>query len=136
MTSKEFKINESDQEMSIQYLLLLGVLYCSGSNEEKSRVFYDILQDGLQDSISANDKDIKSCFGRLIEMPTANLHRWCSDFGDPDMLFGTIEEFNKDKYKRQWKEVIEAIQEKFLDDVFDVNSKIPREDFIKLVAQK
>ena len=28
MTSHEFKQDESDEEMSIQYLLLLGVLYC------------------------------------------------------------------------------------------------------------
>jgi hypothetical protein len=35
-----------------------------------------------------------------------------------------------------WNTAIEAIEEKFLDDVFDVNSKIDRKDFIKLVANK
>ena len=79
LTGPEFKKNESDEEMSIQFLLLLGILYCQGSNEDKARVFYDILQDGLQDTISANDKDIKSCFGRLIEMGSSNIHRWSQE---------------------------------------------------------
>lgn len=45
-TSSEFKPDGSD-EMSIQYLLLFGLLYCSGSNEDKAKVLYDVLQDGL-----------------------------------------------------------------------------------------
>jgi len=63
-------------------LLLAGILFCQGSTDEKSRVFYDILQDGLQENISANDKDLKDCFGRLLEMATANVHRWSQEFGD------------------------------------------------------
>jgi hypothetical protein len=36
--------------------------------------------------------------------------------------------------KANWKEAVTNIQEKFLDDVFDVNSKIDRDVFIKTVS--
>ena len=42
-TASEFKQDEAAAEMSIQYLLLIGLLYCKGSSEEKARVFYDVL---------------------------------------------------------------------------------------------
>ncbi len=117
--------------MSIQYLLLLGLLYCQGSAIDKAKVLYDVLQDGLQDSIAANDKDLKDCFGRLVEMGTANIHRWATHLL-PNNPSGANDDFEKnDDNKRKWKEAIVNIQEKFLDEVFDVNSKIPREDFLK-----
>ena len=43
MTSKVFKSEEDDEEMNIQYLMLLGILYCQGLAEEKSKALYDIL---------------------------------------------------------------------------------------------
>ncbi len=121
--------------MSIQYLLLFGLLYCQGSNEEKAKVLYDVLQDGLQDSISAKDKDLEDCFGRLIEMATANIHRWTVAYGDNTIEKGLLPAFDKNNETRaNWKEVVANIQERFLDEVFDVNSKIDRDMFIKRVS--
>mmetsp|Transcript_24982 Transcript_24982/g.24448 ORF Transcript_24982/g.24448 Transcript_24982/m.24448 type:complete len:114 (-) Transcript_24982:201-542(-) len=105
-TSVEFKQNESDEEMSIQYLLLLGLLYCKGSTDDKARVFYDVLQDGLQDTIAANDKDIKACFGRLFEMASCNVHRWSTTYlpGNPSGANPDLEK-NKSNAKK-WKEAL------------------------------
>ena len=59
ITSPVFISDASEgKELSIQYLLLFGLLYCQGTNDDKSKVLYDVLQDGLQDTISAKDKDI------------------------------------------------------------------------------
>mmetsp|Transcript_13870 Transcript_13870/g.10004 ORF Transcript_13870/g.10004 Transcript_13870/m.10004 type:complete len:145 (+) Transcript_13870:441-875(+) len=122
--------------MSIQYLLLIGLLYCKGSNEEKSRVFYDILQDGLQDTIAANDKDIKACFGRLFEMASCNIHRWSTTLlpGHPSGGNPDLEKTSKNAKK--WKEALGEIQDEFLDKIFDVESKVEREFFIKKVANE
>jgi len=121
--------------MHIQYLLLFGLLYCTGSNEEKAKVFYDVLQDGLQETISANDKDLKDCFGRLIEMGTSNIHKWAKLYGNKSNK-GVVEIFEKnDSQVKEWKKVIEIIKEKFLDDVFDVSSKIERKEFIMKVSK-
>lgn len=43
MTSDIFKTSPEDEEMNIQYLMLFGILYCKGTNEEKSKALYDIL---------------------------------------------------------------------------------------------
>jgi hypothetical protein len=108
-TSQEFRPEESD-EMSIQYLLLFGLLYCQGSNEDKAKVLYDVLQDGLQESISANDKDLKDCFGRLIEMGTANIHKWTVAYGDYTIQKGLVPELEKNNDTRSnWKEAIHNI---------------------------
>jgi hypothetical protein len=116
--------------MNIQYLMLFGLLYCSGSNEEKSMVFYDVLQDGLQEVISASDKDLKDCFGRLIEMASSVIHEWSQEFGDEDVKDSGINPVFGTSSSKDWKNAISEIEEEFLDQVFDVQSRIKREEFI------
>ena len=41
-----------------------------------------------------------------------------------------------DSNKQKFKDAVEEIKSTFLDEVFDVSSKISREDFIKQVAKK
>jgi len=71
-------------------------------------------------------------------MATSSTHRWTHEFGDYEgVSVGIVPEFEKTKENaKDWKEVIERIQEKFLDDVFDVNSKVERKEFINTVAKK
>ena len=65
-------------------------------------------------------------------MATVDLQNWikeiCPERG------GLDERFNIDDEK--FDEIVEVIQEQFLDEVFDVNSKIARNDFISSVSQK
>ena len=49
-------------------LILLGLLLCAGSPELKCRALYDVLQDDLQDKISASDKDFRTTFEDIIEV--------------------------------------------------------------------
>ncbi|CDW79357.1 UNKNOWN [Stylonychia lemnae] len=138
MTSGTFKNDETETEMNVQYLMLFGLLYCQGSNDEKAQVLYDIFQDGLQELISANDKDIKDCFWRLLDMASHVIHKWSQDFGDEEVKQSGIEKLfakNEDDLD-QWKQVVETIQEQFLDTVFDIHSKIKREEFILTVSKK
>lgn len=138
ITSPVFQSEETEGELSIQYLLLFGLLYCQGTNDDKAKVFYDVLQDGLQDTISAKDKDIQDCFGRMIEIATAWIHKWSQELGEADVKDkDVVPSLNKtDDNAEKWSAAIETIQEKFLDDVFDVHSKMDRKDFIKQVATK
>ena len=65
----DFLKDETNPEMlSVFKLILLGLLLCSGSEQLKCRVLYDILQDDLQDKISASDKDFSTTFEDLIEV--------------------------------------------------------------------
>eukprot|EP00347_Sterkiella_histriomuscorum_P018693 403344536 len=141
MTSSCFKLEDSENEveMSIQYLLLFGLLYCQGTPEEKSSCLYDILQDGLQEQISANDKDLKDCFWRLLELASVQIHKWSQEVGDEEVKNVGIEQINmRDSQleKERWDQVYENIQEKFLDQIFDIHSRIKREEFIQAVVKK
>ena len=62
--------------VDIDRLLLFGLLYCKGSHEVKCLAFYDILQDALQEQISATDKDITFALVWLFELSTHWIHVW------------------------------------------------------------
>ena len=47
LKSDFFEDEENKGEVNLQALLLWGLLLCAGDNQNKSRVFYDILQDSL-----------------------------------------------------------------------------------------
>lgn len=48
--------------------IVLGLLLCTGEERLKVRVLYDVLQDNMQDQISAGDKDFKATFKVLVEL--------------------------------------------------------------------
>ena len=83
LTSKPFKaeISENTEDwmastIDIDRLLLLGLLYCKGTHEVKCLAFYDILQDALQDVISATDKEITFALIWMYEMSSHWIHVW------------------------------------------------------------
>lgn len=51
-------------------------MLCPGDNHLKARVFYDVLQDSLQETISAGDKDFAGSFNKLIELATKLAYRF------------------------------------------------------------
>lgn len=51
-------------------MLLLGVLYCLGTAEAKASTFFEIVQNGLNETISADDKDIQQLYPHLLSLAT------------------------------------------------------------------
>jgi len=41
-------------------------MLCGGSNDLKARVFYDVVQDNMQQKISSSDKDFKTAFSNMV----------------------------------------------------------------------
>ena len=77
---------------------------------------------------------MKICFRKLIEYATINCHEWLVEYGDPNDGSGLKPAFDKSKETAEkFEEVIETIYEKFLDDVFDIHSRIKKQDFIDKV---
>ena len=57
-------------------LILFGFLNCPGTVKDKSKVLYEILQEGgpeKQPFITAADKDMKPTFSKLINLCTVEL---------------------------------------------------------------
>ena len=80
LTSAPFKPDIADGEdwmsssIDIDRLLLFGLLYCKGTHDVKCLALYDILQDALQDEITASDKEIKFALKWLYEVSTHWVH--------------------------------------------------------------
>ena len=76
LKSDFFEDPNNKGEMNIHALILWGILLCPGDNQMKARVFYDVLQDSLQETISAGDKDFPKSFNKLIELATKLPYRF------------------------------------------------------------
>jgi hypothetical protein len=76
LQSDFFEDEKNKGELNISSLLIWGLILCNGENGVKSRVFYDILQDSLQETISATDKDFIEAFTKLVEFATKLVYRF------------------------------------------------------------
>lgn len=93
----------------------------------KSRVFYDVLQDSLQETISAGDKDFSGTFDKLMELATNLVFKYEPEVNG-GLMTGVVEPLNED--------MLSDIRESFLDEVFGSSSKLSRKDYMDAVATK
>ena len=100
---------------------------CAGDAHLKARVFYDVLQDNLQETISANDKDFPENFNKLIQLATTLVYEYDREFnnGPSKPNDGEVPE-----------DLLEEIREEFLDQVYDARAKLTRKDYMDLLATK
>jgi hypothetical protein len=124
--SDYFKDEKNDEEINIHSLILWGLTLCSGDPLLKARVFYDVLQDSLQETISASDKDFKESFDKLINNATKLAYQYEPEFSGGDK--------NKDANAKVTEELLEKLSEDFIDEIFGANAKMPRKDYINAVA--
>ena len=66
---------EDTQNISIQKMRCVGILWCKGNAIEKATELYEIMQDGGQPTIPCNDKDFKPNFNHLIYYATEMLFK-------------------------------------------------------------
>ena len=126
-------LNAEEFHLSVFKLRCLGLLWCDGKPEEKAFEFYDMLQDDNQASIACNDKDFKPNFKTLLDMASEMVYKLEPKYlktGEPfsQVSKDDIDEVKSTKY--------DDLLEDFLDIVFDVESKLDRDDWQKTVAEK
>ena len=92
-----------------------------------------MLQDDNQPSIAAGDKDFKPNFYELIDMATEMVFRLEPKYMKTGEPFSQVSKEQVDEIR---DEKYEDLLEEFLDIVFDVESKLDREEWQKLVASK
>ena len=126
MQSSYFEDEANPGEINIHALILWGMLLCAGDVRLKSRVFYDVLQDSLQETISANDKDFKETFTKLITNATKLAYQYETEVNGGDKT--SDDKINED--------LIDTLSESFLDEVFGANAKLPRKEYMETVATK
>ncbi len=106
------------------------MILCPGDINTKARIFYDVLQDQLQDSISASDKDFEVSFFKVIDLGTKLAYKF-----EPEINPDSTAEDLQDKYEKI-DDLKETLAEDFLDQIFDTNSKLSRKEYIKLLVEK
>jgi hypothetical protein len=74
LNSSHFKAEEGEG-LSVNSLIILAVLLCSADNRTRAHTFYDVLQDQNQPFISANDKDFKPAFDKLLTLATVLVYQ-------------------------------------------------------------
>ena len=105
--------------------MIFGLIYCDGTLAEKAKSFYDVLQDGMQEMISAHDKDLPQSLSILLSLPTSSLHHWLEDSTEHWLLQAPRDPIFSSPLP--WTEAFDNIKESMLDEVFDACSKLPRE---------
>ena len=129
LKSEFFEDETYKGELNIYALILWGLLLCPGDNHMKARVLYDVLQDSLQETISAGDKDFAGSFNKLIELATKLVYRFEHEVeGNASAPKVSEEKIDED--------LLEKIKESFLDEVFGSSSKMSRKDYMEAVASK
>ena len=130
LKSEFFEDEDTTGELSLQSLLLWGVLLCAGDARLKARVFYDILQDSLQDSISASDKDFPESFSKLIGLATKLVYRYEDEYGE------SRRESKLDSEQAVTDDLLDQIKEDFLDNVYGAQAKLYREEYLAILSTK
>ena len=126
LLSDYFQDEKAANEINIHTLILLGLILCPGDNKLKARVFYDVLQDSLQETISANDKDFQGTFKKLIDLAAKLPYDYQHEVNGGERLENP--KVNED--------LIDTMKEAFLDAIFDNSAKLTRNEYMDLVISK
>lgn len=108
----------------------LGLLWCEGDATEKVIEFYDNCQDNNQPLISADDKDFKPNFYKMLDFAT----EIC--FDQETMITARPSAFSDEEVLEAKRKKYDELLEDFLDTVFGHESKLRREQWSEKVAQE
>ena len=110
-------------------LRVLGILWCAGDDEEKLNELYDLVQENVP-SIAHNDREFAFAFDVLLEMSVELAIKQESLLDDserPELLSDDAIEEKKDSYE----ELFEAL----IDDLFENESKIKKDEWMYSILQ-
>jgi len=117
-------------------------MLCGGEPALKARVFYDVLQDNMQQRISSGDKDFDQTFKdmiklscymmlRMFRMEAANAEGrkyLTKHYPNPDPP--------QDQPNPDFNNKLNDFKEAFLDEIFGDESNVSREQFLMTVETK
>lgn len=107
------------------------MLMCEGSPREKAFELYDALQDNFQTKISCTDKDLETTLCQVFDYATDTVFYW-----EPIYMQNSepckVDKVEMNQARANWTTVIEE----FVDEVFDTESSLTRNEFEELVVKK
>ena len=138
MNEQELRDDDQPDKLSVIKLVCLGLTLCGGESDMKARVFYDVLQDNMQEKISSGDKDFKIAFDYMVQITCYMMLRvYREQSNSPWLTQHYPNPRSEDPTVRmEYENLLDTFREDFLDEVFDSDSNLSREEFLKKVSQK
>jgi len=137
LSSKEFQVNGGAVEgrISVESLLVMGLLHCAGKPEEKAKTLYCVLQDGgFADhaQISASDKDLVPVFQKFCAFVTKEIFDLAANEGGIVCMY---EKFEVDKMLK--KDTVEELrEEQWLDSIYGTQSRLDNDLWVAKVKKE
>ena len=130
ITMEEFNHQTKKKALSVEKLIILGVMMCGGSDDMKARVLYDAVQDDMQAHISAGDKDFKRIFKTIILVSCYVLPK----FYRTEMSKHSVTDHFPIVGTEEYEQVVDEFKEDFFDEVYENESILTREKFLTKVS--
>ena len=119
-------------KISIDALILLACVQCSGSERTKAEVFSRVFAPEMEEYINLNDKDLKVAFHFMISTATM-FEEMVRDIAKQPMM-GLKSQLYQDRIKK-YAPTYDGMTEDFYDSVFgEFALKCTREEFIDKLA--
>lgn len=136
MNEPELRDDDQPDKLNVIKLICLGLTLCGGEPDMKARVFYDVLQDNMQANISSGDKDFKIAFDYMVQLTCYMMLRvYREQSNSPWMTQHYPDPRSRDPAVRmEYENLLDTFREDFLDEVFDNESNLTREDFLLTVS--
>lgn len=112
--------------LSMDRLLLLGLVLCRGEKMLKARVFYDILQ-GIADHISAADKDFKITIKRLVEVSVYLVTQFYIEQGGKTTFLTKLPRLGTPEFNSKLEDLLDLYQNTVY---VELESRISRQNLI------
>ena len=120
----------------------MALLHCPHSKKDTGKIFYQVLQGGgveAHGEIAASDKDIRPCFIRMGKLVTTELIKLYAAIGGGENKYNEEEMQNMADYvtgEMEDEDTEQEFIENWLDNIFNIESKISWEKWVELVDKK
>ena len=74
MTSENTAPND-DSIFDLDAFLMLGIMLCAGSRNEKCKVYYRLIQESMQELVDSYDKELRATVANALRFSTLVLPR-------------------------------------------------------------
>ena len=116
------------EKFDVWKLRILGIMMCNGDPDETAEELFTCINDSGKTSLTCNDRDLAPTMKQLFDTATTIVF-------DAEETFLGQKKTVTDEQIKEAREEYDDIIEEFLDEVFDTESRLEREEFVESVAK-
>ncbi|TNV76086.1 hypothetical protein FGO68_gene10248 [Halteria grandinella] len=125
------RLDKETPLLSKRALITWGLLYCSGTIDEKVRTFYTLVQEGNNERIACDDKDFGPVFNLLLDFSIKLVNTF-----EPRLQPQEQQPQLDAQFLLKFESVKDQLQEDFIDALFGANSILSREQYVGELVER